>query len=123
MTELFLTNDTSDKLTPEILAQLNLKFNINFERDGYSISTKDDSSIVYGFYDDTHSQIYSIYPGRSVGKWLDILKMIDQKIEVDIIDYNFYEEYVLRNPDISEDEFIEKLLENVKLNRKLLKLN
>lgn len=123
MTELFLTFDTKEKLTQDILSQLNLKTEIDIENIGYSISNSDNSAIIYGCYDIENKQFYSIYPGRSVGKWLDILKTIDQKIKVDIIDYDFYEEFVLRNPDISEDEFIEKLIENIKLNRKLLKLN
>ena len=122
MTEYHFLPGTSEKLTHEILSQLGFTFKLNGHKDGYTISTANDNSKLFGYYDG--NQIRTFYPTRSIGNWKEILKVIDSMVLLEMYDddFNYMIMDIQCHGHISDDKLLKLYAENIDKCRKTLNL-
>lgn len=118
MTEIIIMPECAKNITKENLIKFGLILNINADKTGFEITLNNDNiTKLFGCYDYKHKQIYSFYPGRCIGQWLNILKIIDKNIiTLEIILDEHYEEYYLREINTNLYFYINRCREKLGLN-------
>ena len=113
--------DIDTPFNQDFIKSLGLNIELNKERDMFSIKNGDEETQIIGIYDNIEGCIHSICPGRCTGKWLELLKFIDEHYPLAIYHEDF--DVYLIHENWSDEERNKKLNEAICECRKKLKLN
>lgn len=122
MTELKILIDFEKPFNEQFFKSIGLNIEFNEYHDGFDIYKPDDEKThIYGFYYEEYDCIYSIYPGRCEGNWLELLKYIDKHNTINI----YHEEFDFSSSyeNWTEEEYNKNLINAIKDCRKKLNLN
>jgi hypothetical protein len=119
MTELKIINMDKNPFNKKLFEDEYFKSKgINIELDavecGYDISKADDNNThIYGYYSFDDDIMYTLYPGRCTGNWLELLNLIDEYNPIPIYheDFDIYWEHESQKDSV--EEIAKKLTEAV----------